>query len=64
MTTNDNNKEYVLTRTDAASGVTFANGSTRFWTDGKTVEVEGTRQDVQRVQVKAQLTRPQPLPRA
>ena len=42
MTTNDNNKAYVLNRADSQSGVTFANGGTKFWTDGKAVQVDGT----------------------
>ena len=42
MTTNDNNKQYVLTRKPVADGVQFSNGAARFWTDGKKVVVEGT----------------------
>jgi membrane-bound inhibitor of C-type lysozyme len=42
MTTNDNNKQYVLTRKRGADGAQFSNGAARFWTDGRTVVVEGT----------------------
>ncbi len=46
MTTNDNNKTYELKRTDSPTGVTFAAGPTKFWTDGKTVQVQGTSQSM------------------
>ncbi len=52
MTTNDQNKEYVLTRTDAPNGVAFANGPTKFWTDGKTVTVEGTNKPLKNCKLK------------
>ena len=42
MTTNQNNKQYVLTRKRAAGGAQFSDGVARFWTDGKRVVVEGT----------------------
>ena len=41
MITNDNNRKYELARMPDASGVAFTKGSTRFWTNGKTVVVEG-----------------------
>ena len=53
MTTNDNNKQYTLTRTDAPGGVAFANGATRFWTDGKAVRVEGTGQPMRDCRLKS-----------
>ena len=42
MTTNDNNKQYVLTRRRVAEGAQFSDGAARFWTDGRKVVVEGT----------------------
>jgi membrane-bound inhibitor of C-type lysozyme len=44
ITTNDQNKQYVLKRAQADNGVQFSNGAAKFWTDGKSVVVEGTRQ--------------------
>jgi membrane-bound inhibitor of C-type lysozyme len=44
ITTNDQNRQYVLKRAPADNGVQFSNGAAKFWTDGKTVVVEGTRQ--------------------
>ena len=43
MLTNDDGRHYALKRTGAPSGVQFAGGGARFWTDGKTVLVEGTK---------------------
>jgi len=43
MLTNDDGRHYALKRTSAPSGVQFAGGGARFWTDGKTVVVEGTK---------------------
>jgi|GEM_PF-2957436 len=42
MTTNSDNKRYDLKRTESAAGVEFKGPGARFWTDGKTVVVEGT----------------------
>jgi membrane-bound inhibitor of C-type lysozyme len=42
LTTNDNNKQYVLTRKRTADGAQFSAGAARFWTDGRRVVVEGT----------------------
>jgi len=42
MTTNENNKQYVLTRKRTADGAQFSDGVARFWTDGRRVVVEGT----------------------
>jgi membrane-bound inhibitor of C-type lysozyme len=46
MTTNANGKTYTLKRSADTSGggVTFADGPTKFWTDGRSVRVEGTAQ--------------------
>ncbi len=42
MTTNSDNKRYDLKRTESATGVEFKGPAARFWTDGKSVVVEGT----------------------
>jgi membrane-bound inhibitor of C-type lysozyme len=41
MTNNADGKHHQLKRTQAASGVEFKGAAMRFWTDGKTVVVEG-----------------------
>ena len=43
MLTNDDGRHYALKRRASASGVEFAGGGARFWTDGKTVVVEGAK---------------------
>ena len=44
MTMNDGSKPYELKRAAAsASGFEFTAGAAKFWTDGKTVVVEGTK---------------------
>jgi membrane-bound inhibitor of C-type lysozyme len=43
MTTSDNNRQYELTRKPPGDGVQFSNGAARFWTDGRKVVVEGTK---------------------
>lgn len=43
MTTNEGNHSYELKRTQAASGFQFSGDGARFWTDGKTVVVEGPK---------------------
>lgn len=43
MATNDDGKHYALKRTASQNGVQFAGGGARFWTDGKSVVVEGTK---------------------
>lgn len=53
MTTSNNNKQYTMKRTDDADGVQFTNGSTKFWTDGKSVLVEGTEAPLQNCKLKA-----------
>jgi membrane-bound inhibitor of C-type lysozyme len=40
--TSNQKKAYELSRTDSPTGVTFAAGAAKFWTDGKTVTVAGT----------------------
>jgi membrane-bound inhibitor of C-type lysozyme len=52
MTTNDQNKQYVLTRTPASDGVQFTNGPAKFWTNGKTVVVEGASQPLKDCKMK------------
>ena len=52
MTTNDDGKHYALKRTTSPSGVQFAGGGARFWTDGKTVVVEGTRSAFKNCKIK------------
>src|SRR5215469_13676448 len=47
MTTSDNNRHIDLTRKPTADGVQFANGAVSFWTDGKTVMVQGTAAQLQ-----------------
>lgn len=47
-----NNKQYVLPRTKAPSGVQFSTDATRFWTDGKTVTVTGTAQPLKNCKMK------------
>jgi membrane-bound inhibitor of C-type lysozyme len=42
LTTSDKNKKYQLKRASAPTGVKFAGDTAKFWTDGKTVQVEGT----------------------
>ena len=39
--TTSNNSKYELKRTTAASGVQFGGTPVKFWTDGKTVVVQG-----------------------
>jgi len=41
LTTSDKNKKFVLKRTPAPTGFQFTGGAAKFWTDGKTVTVEG-----------------------
>jgi len=42
MTTNNDNKNYALKRQPVASGVQFSGDGAKFWTDGKSVTVDGT----------------------
>jgi membrane-bound inhibitor of C-type lysozyme len=53
MTTSNNSKRYMLKRDRVATGVQFAGDKVKFWTDGKTVTVEGTEIPLQNCAVKA-----------
>jgi membrane-bound inhibitor of C-type lysozyme len=52
LTTNLKAKKYVLTRAPAPTGFKFASSATRFWTDGKTVTVEGTETPLKNCKMK------------
>ncbi|WP_309604232.1 MliC family protein [Phenylobacterium sp.] len=52
MMTNDDGRHYALKRTTAPSGVQFSGGGARFWTDGKTVVVEGTKSAFKNCKIK------------
>jgi membrane-bound inhibitor of C-type lysozyme len=43
MAGNDESKHHALKRTPSPSGVEFTGGGVKFWTDGKTVLVEGAK---------------------
>jgi membrane-bound inhibitor of C-type lysozyme len=43
MAANDDNKHHELKRSPSPAGVQFTGGGVKFWTDGKTVVVEGTK---------------------
>jgi len=43
MTTSSNNKRFELKRETATKGVQFSGGPVKFWTDGKTVIVDGAQ---------------------
>jgi membrane-bound inhibitor of C-type lysozyme len=43
MAANDDGKHHALKRSPSPSGVQFTGGGVKFWTDGKTVVVEGTK---------------------
>ncbi len=43
MAANDGAKPHVLKRAPAKDGVEYTGGGVRFWTDGKTVVVEGAK---------------------
>lgn len=53
MTTSNNNTQYAMKRTQAASGFQFTGDTAKFWTDGKTVTVEGTAQHLRNCRLKA-----------
>lgn len=53
MATNDDGRRYVLKRTTPPSGVQFSGGGARFWTDGKTVVVEGTKASFKNCKIKS-----------
>src|SRR5205814_5871906 len=43
MVTNSDNHRYQMKRAEAPSGVRFSGAAAKFWTDGKTVKVEGAK---------------------
>ena len=53
ITTNDDNKPHALKRTPSPSGAQFTGGAARFWTDGKTVVVEGPKAAFKNCKMKA-----------
>ncbi|HEY3950138.1 MliC family protein [Phenylobacterium sp.] len=53
ITTSNGNKEFDLKRTPSPTGVAFAEGAVKFWTDGKTVTVAGTPSKFQGCKLKA-----------
>jgi membrane-bound inhibitor of C-type lysozyme len=53
MATNDEGRRYKLKRTTSPSGVQFSGGGARFWTDGKTVVVEGTKAAFKNCKIKS-----------
>jgi membrane-bound inhibitor of C-type lysozyme len=55
MTSNADGKTHTLTRTADTTngGVAFADGPTKFWTDGKTVRVEGLSQPMKDCKLKS-----------
>lgn len=53
MTTSDGNRRFELARKPTSEGVQFANGAVRFWTDGKTVVVQGTAAQLQDCKLQA-----------
>jgi membrane-bound inhibitor of C-type lysozyme len=52
LTTNTDARHYALKRTAAASGVAFAGGGAKFWTNGKTVSMEGAKAAFQNCKMK------------
>jgi membrane-bound inhibitor of C-type lysozyme len=53
MTTSNNNRKFELKRSAVSDGVQFAGGPVKFWTDGKSVTVEGTELPLQHCSTKA-----------
>ena len=53
LTTSNNNKSYALKRTTAPTGVQFSGDAVKLWTDGKTVELEGTATHYQGCKIKS-----------
>jgi membrane-bound inhibitor of C-type lysozyme len=41
LTSSPNNKHFVLKRSPSATGAQFSNGADKFWTDGRTVTLDG-----------------------
>jgi membrane-bound inhibitor of C-type lysozyme len=52
VTTNLKAKKYEMTRRPSATGVKFSNDAARFWTDGKTVTMEGTETPLKNCKMK------------
>jgi membrane-bound inhibitor of C-type lysozyme len=52
LTTNLKVKKYELKRAPAPSGFKFASDAARFWTDGKTVTIEGTETPLKNCKMK------------
>jgi len=53
LTTSNNNKSYALKRAPAPTGVQFSGDAVKFWTDGKTVQVQGTATHYQDCKIKS-----------
>ena len=53
MVTNADNRHYDLKRAEAADGIRFTGGPAKFWTDGKSVTVEGTKAAYHNCKMKA-----------
>lgn len=53
MTANDGSKPIALKRSPSPSGVSFTGGGAKFWTDGKTVRVEGAKSAFNNCKMKA-----------
>jgi membrane-bound inhibitor of C-type lysozyme len=52
LAANDGSKPVELKRGTAASGFAFATGAQKFWTDGRTVKVEGTKTALSNCKIK------------
>ncbi|HEX2816736.1 MAG TPA: MliC family protein [Phenylobacterium sp.] len=52
VTTNLRAKKYELKRAPTATGVKFSGEAARFWTDGKTVTLEGTETPLKNCKIK------------
>jgi membrane-bound inhibitor of C-type lysozyme len=53
LTTSNNNRSFALKRTPATTGVQFSGDVVKFWTDGKTVQLEGTAGHYQDCKIKS-----------
>jgi len=52
LTTSNNNRSFALKRTPAPTGVQFSADAVKFWTDGKTVQLQGTAAHYQDCKIK------------
>lgn len=52
MTTSNDNRSYALKRTSVEKGVRFTGPTASFWTDGKTVVVNGTQKPLLKCMIK------------